>query len=106
MKTLRDIEADVLRAAARIGASDQDLPTYGISRDFGRPHVEVDHGLYHYVVVERGEERDHRSSDSYDDLLFWIFRDVTHSLAFSHELQNRVEDQDAGVSPFPSRSSL
>jgi hypothetical protein len=106
MKTLRDIEADVLRAAIRIGASGQDLPTYGISHDFGRPHVEVDHGLYHYVVVERGEERKRRSSDSYDDLLFWIFRDVTHSLAFSYELQNRVEDQDCRRIAFPKQIEL
>jgi hypothetical protein len=39
MKTLPEIETDVLRAAVRIGASVQYLPTYGISRDFGRPHV-------------------------------------------------------------------
>jgi hypothetical protein len=95
-----------LRETIRVGASGQDLPTYGISRDFGRPHVEVDHGLYHYVVVERGEEIDRRSSDRYDDLLYWIFRDVTHSLAFSYGLQNRVEDQDCRRIAFPKQIEL
>jgi hypothetical protein len=106
MKTLRDIETDVLRAAVRIGASDQDLPTYGISHDFGQPHVEVDRGQYHYVIVERGEERERRSSDNYDDLLYWIFRDVTHNLAFSYEFQNRAEDQDCRRIAFPKQIEL
>src|SRR5207237_3716677 len=85
MKSLRDIKTDVAALACRIGASDQDLPTYGTSEDFARPHIEVEHGFYHYVIVERGVERD-RLSDSYDDLLYWIFRGVTHGLAFGYEL--------------------
>jgi hypothetical protein len=103
MKPLHDIEADVLLAAARIDASAGMLPTYGISSDFGRPHVEANHGLYHYVVVERGEEIARQSSNRYEDLLYWIFRDVTHSLAFSFELKNRVEGQDCRRIAFPKQ---
>jgi len=39
MKTLREIEADVNALATRIGASANDLPTYGKSRDFAYPHI-------------------------------------------------------------------
>ncbi|MBI5322791.1 Imm63 family immunity protein [Bradyrhizobium sp.] len=106
MKSLRDIETDVAALARRIDASDRDLPTYGTSEDFARPHIEVAHGSYHYVIVERGIERDRRSSDNYHDLLFWIFRDVTHGLAFGYELQNRVEDQDCRRIAFPKQLEL
>jgi hypothetical protein len=106
MKTLQDIETDVAALAPRIGAAGQDLPTYGISHDFGRPHVEVDNVLYHYVVVERGEERERRSTVRYDELLYWIFRDVTHQLAFSYELRNRVQDQDCRRIAFPKQIEL
>lgn len=106
MKTLRDIEADVAALARRIGASDQDLPTYGVSEDFARPHIEVEHGLYHHVVVERGVERDRRSSNRYEDLLYWIFSSVTHSLAFSYELHHRVEDHDCRRIAFPKQIEL
>ena len=99
-------QTDVAALACRIGASDQDLPTYGTSEDFARPHIEVEHGFYHYVIVERGVERDRRFSDSYDDLLYWIFRDVTHGLAFGYELQNRVEDQDCRRIAFPKQIEL
>src|SRR5262249_39398765 len=94
MKTLQDIETDVAARARRIGASHWDLPTYGVSEDGARPYIEVERGFYHYVIVERGIERDRRSSDRYEDLLYWIFSGVTFSLAFTYELHHRVEDQD------------
>ena len=106
MKTLDEIEIDVAAMARRIGASAHGLPTYGVSEDGARPHIEVGHGLYHYVVVERGVERDRRSSDRYEELLYWIFRDVTHGLAFWYELQNRVEDQDCRRIAFPKQIEL
>jgi hypothetical protein len=106
MKTLREIETDVAALAQRVGATSQDLPTYGISADFARPHIELGSGLYHYVVVERGEELQRRLTDSYDELLYWIFRDVTHSLAFSYERRNRVEDQDCRRIAFPKQVEM
>jgi len=106
MKSLRDIETAVAALARHIGASSQDLPTYGISHDLGRPHVEVENVLYHYVVMERGEELERRSTESYDELLYWIFSDVTHNLAFSYELRNRVEDQDCRRIAFPKQIEL
>jgi hypothetical protein len=106
MKTLREIEADVLRAAARVGAAGQTLPTYGSSDDGARPHIELADGLYHYVVVERGVERERRSSERYEDLLYWIFADVTFGMAFSYELANRIEDQDCRRIAFPRQIEL
>ena len=106
MKTLREIEADVLRSARRVGAHGLTLPTYGSSDDDARPHIEVGGELYHYVVVERGVERQRRSSDRYEDLLYWIFRDVTHGMAFSYELQHRKGDQDCRRIAFPEQVRL
>jgi hypothetical protein len=106
MKTLHEIEKDVAARARRIGVSLHDLPTYGVSRDYGYPHVEVHDGLYHYVVVERGQDIERRSSASYDDLLYWIFRSVTHREAFFYELNNRIKDQDCRRIAFPKQIEL
>jgi Immunity protein 63 len=106
MRSLQEIEKEIAALARRVGASLHNLPTYGISRDFGYPHIEVEYGLYHYVVVERGEERARRSSADFDDLVYWIFRDVTHSMAFSYELTSRVEDQDCRRIAFPEQIKL
>jgi hypothetical protein len=106
MKTFHEIEADVTALGELIGASKHDLPTYGASRDSGYAHVEVENGLYHYVVVERGQELERRSSATYGDLLYWIFESATHSLAFAYELGNRVEDQDCRRIAFPKQIEL
>lgn len=106
MKTLREIEADVNDLAVRIGASANELPSYGQSRDLAQPHVEVGDGQYHFVVVERGQEISRKSSASYDDLLYWIFANATHSLAFEYELKNRVKDRDCRRIAFPKQIEL
>ena len=106
MKTLREIEDDVNSLAVRIGASANDLPSYGRSRDFAYPHIEVSDGQYHYVVVERGQEIDRKSSTDYNELLYWIFSDATHNLVFDHELKNRIEDQDCRRIAFPKQVQL
>lgn len=106
MKTLEDIEREVALLAQRISATKEDLPTYGHSRDFGYPHVEVHHQLYHYVVVERGQELEHRSTPNFNELLYWIFSDVTHTLAFTYELHHRIEGQDSRRLAFAKQTEL
>jgi hypothetical protein len=94
MKSLAEIENDVLQLAVQIGAYATILPTYGKTTDGARPHIEVDSRGYHYVVVERGEELRRTTTREYDDLLYNIFVDVTFNLASNYELANRIEDQD------------
>lgn len=106
MRTLEEIEDQVETLARRIGASGYNLPTYGTSRDHGYPHVEVKDGLYHYVIMERGQELVRRSSPGYEDLLYWVFRDITHSLAFAYELKHRVQHQDSRRIAFPRQIRL
>jgi Immunity protein 63 len=92
--TLAEIEAEVRRRAATVGAGEDGLPTYGRTEDFARPHVEVDGRGYHYVVVERGRELRRDTTRALDELLSWIFGDVTFSLASRYEVANRVAGVD------------
>jgi hypothetical protein len=96
MKTLPQIKAEVDRRAAVIGASGHNsLPTYGQTRDFARPHIEVDSRGYHFVVMERGQEQSRFTTGDLDELLYRIFQSVTFSLACSYELAHRIESQDS-----------
>jgi Immunity protein 63 len=90
MKTLAEIQTTVTALAQRIGASTALLPAYGSAVDDGSPFVEVDASQYHYVVEERGQEISRQSSSDINDLLYWIFADVTHSMGFAYELAHRV----------------
>lgn len=55
----------------------------------GSAHCEVDDVAYHYVVTERGQEIERRSSSDPDEMLYWLISDVTWGMAINYELQNR-----------------
>jgi hypothetical protein len=96
MRTLKQIKSEVDRMAAIIEAAEcSALPTYGHSEDFARPHIEVDSGGYHFVVVERGQEQSRFATPDLDELLYLIFQTVTFSLACDYELAYRIASQDS-----------
>jgi len=94
MLSLTAVQAEVERLAALIGASGYVLPTFGHSEDGARPHIEIDARGYHFVIVERGEERRRVTTLDSDELLYQVFEAVTFSLASDYELANRLENQD------------
>lgn len=105
--SLDDIKRKVDAAAIKINAPTDLLPTYGYSRDFAYPHIEVDNtGLMHYVVVERGKELERRTTNNVNDLLYWIFSSVTFSMACTYELKNRIEDKDSRRIMFAKQEEL
>ncbi|WP_284617978.1 Imm63 family immunity protein [Aquabacterium humicola] len=106
IESLQQIEARVAALAARIDAPAAALPTYGRTRDGAHPHIEVHGGAYHYVVVERGIEQEHRRTPALDELLFWIFDDVSSQMAFAHELRHRIAGQDCRRLAFAKKLEL
>ncbi len=95
MLPLQQIQSQIESLAARINAPQNILPTYGRSEDFARPHIEADPRGFHYVIIERGEERHRATTSNLDDLLYLVFSDITHSLALNYELRHRIETQDS-----------
>ncbi len=106
MKTLREIETEVTAFGHSIGVATLDLPSYGAAQAFAHPHVEVAKGLYHYVIVEHVKEQERRSTQCYEDMLYWIFSQLIHNLAFDYELAHRVPDRDGRRIAFPKQIKL
>jgi hypothetical protein len=94
MNTLDQIKAQVTQLAEHIKAPPETLPTFGASTDFGRPHIEVRETTYHYIAIERGKEISHSSTSDIDELLYWIFRDITSQMGYSYEHAHRDLRQD------------
>jgi hypothetical protein len=92
--TLQEVRRRVTDLADRIGVSGNDLPTFGYSEDFGRPHLEVNERGIHYVVVERGSELTRVTSHDAEEILWHVFQSVTFSLACDYELAHRDERKD------------
>jgi len=91
LATIRKKTTDIARI---INAPRDLLPTFGSTRDFGNPHIEVDKKNYHYVIVERGIEWERSTTQNLNELLYWIFNDVTFQMACDYEVKNRVNNQD------------
>lgn len=56
--------------------------------------VELSDGTFEWYYRERGDERLLAKSKSVDDLMYAIFKSITHSLASEHECAHRVDGQD------------
>ncbi|GHU27940.1 hypothetical protein FACS1894172_21260 [Spirochaetia bacterium] len=92
--TLNDIKRTVNKLASKIDAPKDSLPTFGYSKDFGYPHIEIDENNFYYVIMERGQILEKKATNNIDTLLYWIFDSVTFRMAGDFELSNRIEAED------------
>lgn len=103
----RRIKKKVLEMASKIDAPANLLPYYRYSNGEQSPFIEVDkNGNFHYVHIERGKEFDRKSTDKLDELLYWIFSDVTFWIAVKYELNNRIGNQDNRRITFEQQEKL
>jgi hypothetical protein len=94
MLTLADIQSTVNDLAAQLNAPANLLPTYGRTDDGARPHIEVEGGRYHFIIVERGEELERYTTGDFGQLLRRIFSSVTSPMSYTYERAHRVAGQD------------
>lgn len=89
-----------------LGAPEYLLPTFGYTEDAARPAIYIDENGYNYVIIERGTELERRTTTDIQELLYWIFSDVTFSMAVNYELNHRVEGQDSRRLLFKEQTRL
>lgn len=61
---------------------------------FGDPYIEADGSLYHYLVSERGEVFEHRTTADLDELLYWVIKAITFDMATEYEVRHREPRRD------------
>lgn len=89
-----------------LGAAPHLLPTFGHNEDYARPEVRVSAQGYQWVVIERGQELQHRTTNQLHELLLWIAEDITFALASKYELAHRLERQDSRILLFAKQEEL
>jgi hypothetical protein len=93
--TIEEIKARVEELALKINAPASLLPVYAKPAWDAHPFIEVGKpGFMCYVISERGHEYERKMTDNMEDLLYWVFADVTFSMACEFEVKNREEDKD------------
>jgi hypothetical protein len=95
MVDLNEIQTKVELLAKLIDSPVDQLPTYGNSRGDGTPNIDIGGGTYYYTAPDRGVMSINRQTQNIDELLYWIFKDITFSMAVWFELENRIKDQHA-----------
>ena len=63
-------------------------------RGDGSPFLRVVADGYIYANEERGHVYNERKTQDLDELLYWIMKDITRSMASEYELANRVPHAD------------
>lgn len=94
MKQLAEIKAEVERLASLIEVDATYLPTFGLSEQSGRPHIDVDAHGYHYIHAERGSEFARMTTQDLDELLYTALSGATFWMGVRYELRHRVVGQD------------
>ncbi|MCK3686431.1 Imm63 family immunity protein [Maribellus sp. YY47] len=103
----RHIRRKVKELANKIEAPANLFPTYRFSSGDALPLIKIDkQGKLHYLLVERGQEFERRTTENLDELLYWIFSGITASMAFEYELKNRIEDKDCRRIAFDKQIEL
>lgn len=104
--SLNEIEIEVNNFALILKSPKEYLPTYGYSNDFAQPHIEINSLQYHYVIIERGQEYERKSTNDIHELLYWIFKSITFNMAIDYEFNNRIESLDSRRIAFKKQEEL
>ena len=94
MLTFEQIRAETDRLRALIGAPADLCPLSPAMRGDGSPFLRVVADGYIYANEERGHVYNERKTQDLDELLYWIMKDITRSMASEYELANRVPKTD------------
>lgn len=89
--TLDEVQRRIEELAKKIDAPANLMPTYGASKNGGTPFLEVDNSSssYSYRAFDRDTTTMNRSTHDIDELLYWVFQDVTFSMASEYRARHR-----------------
>ncbi|MCO8271506.1 immunity 63 family protein [Actinoplanes sp. TRM 88003] len=103
---LEVLRAEVDRLGALINAPTADLVAFE-PRDAAHPYVQVDaDGTYHWLVVERGQVLQDRTTTSRDEILYWSFDATTYAMAGVWATHHPVEEQEFRVTLWERQFAL
>lgn len=93
--SVRELKERVNELALKIDAPEHLLPGFGQEIWDAHSYVQVDsNGFIHYFISERDQEIKRKITNKIDEILYWIFADVTFSMSVQYELFHRMDHKD------------
>ena len=91
MNKKRELDKLIVEYGGKINVPINRLPNLDNSSDFGIPHLEFSNNLYNYVIVDHADEDEsiRKTTSDTDELLYWIFSDISFHIACKYELEIR-----------------
>jgi hypothetical protein len=101
------LREEIARLAGVIGAPANEVVGFEPSIDLGTPYIEVQpSGSYHWIVKERGQVLEHRTTEDVDDVLFWSFESTTSSMASNWAAHHSSGEEDFRISMWRRQQEL
>ena len=84
--SLTALKAEVLRIAALIDATENDLPTFLVfdTKYYYRPCLDVTEAGYQFIIVERGKETSRVTTSNIDECFYHVFSYIIAIIATRH----------------------
>ena len=95
MRSLLEIQQIIHKLARPINPPAKAMPTYDNFRYDGTPNIEVGDSVYYYrAFAEHGELAINRQTANLAELLYWVFEDITYSMAYEFAEKHRTLSSD------------
>lgn len=101
------LETEMIRLAELISVSSRQLVSFNPHVDAGCPYIEIgDDGELNWIIKERGQLLEHRTTRDPDELLYWSFQSTTFDLAVHWEARHRDESKDFRIGLWAKQAEL
>ncbi len=107
MSQIQLLEREFNRLAKKIAVPERLKPIFGPSNYDEKTYIFQDYrNDLHYTAKERGQILFDKTTTDFDEILYWIFDNITATMAFDYELSNRIEDHDCRRIAFDKQTQL
>ncbi|AYH47852.1 hypothetical protein B6N31_09245 [Dickeya fangzhongdai] len=96
MKTIEELRAELLKIGQQLGGGVRPNHYFIIPDKpdgFATPHLEIHGEEYHFIVSERGIERERNVTRSDEDILYWFTDCGVRGMASSYAALNSSPDR-------------
>jgi hypothetical protein len=94
MKTIDEMQAEFHRIVGELNVHDSYKVFSKSPTHDGSPHIEKIGDEWNFVVTERGSEFERSKSNDPDYILYLLVCCVTHNMATTYEMKNRIPEID------------
>jgi hypothetical protein len=89
MRSLIEIQQLIDKLALQISPPTNIMPTYDNLKHDGTPNIEIGDSLYYYRAFDRDTVSLNRQTDNLANLLYWVFEDITSTMASNYVREHR-----------------